>query len=679
MKKFIVIKQHDLTDCGPACLSSIIQYYDGYVPIETIRLKCKTNNEGTTALNLINAANSYGLSAQAIKVEDIRKVESNLPCIVHVVVNKSYHHYMVLCEIKNTYLLLMDPAKGRIKMPMNEFYEIYSKVAILLRPNSTLVRYKKPQTFLSIIYDYIKNEKRKTAKIFISSTLIILFSLLSSYFIKVGYQTVTRYHNSFLLLYVSIMFGMIYLCKNFFEYLKNCQLSSFSKNLSSCLYEKFSHQLFILPLNFIRSKTSGEIVSRYNELEEINSIIPDLITSFVLDLIMVLISFIFLLSISKQLTVILMIFMTVYFVISFALKNPTLQKISNNMTNLSDFNTSIIDSVNTLVSTKFLNNEVNMEKRLEKKGVNYLYNRFHLERYFCKCDLLRNIIYNIGMWITFSFGLYLIFLNKLNIIDLFTFEILLSYFTEPIKDISAIIPKYCFIKASMYKLSEYEIIKEEDTGKNEFVNGDITIKKLSYSYNNLDKTLSNISLKINKNDKVLIKGKSGSGKSTLCKIISRQLDYSSGLITINDININDIKLSELRKNITYIGQKDNLIIDSILENIIFERNISEKEFKTVCNICEIDEIASKKFDKYNSMINDQSNNISGGERQRIILARGLLNSGNIIILDEALSEVNQDMERRILRKMFHYLKDKTIIYVSHKNYNNLFNREYMIG
>lgn len=680
MKKLIVVKQHDLTDCGPACLSSIIQHFDGYVPLETIRLKCNTSSEGTTALNLIKAAESYGLSANALKVKKINNIKKeNLPCIVHVILSNGLHHYMVLYELKDKYLILMDPAKGKLKLTKEEFEKIFSNVLISFRPHSTLIHFQKPKSFIKSIYKYALKNKRLIAKILVSSIFLIFLSLISSYFLKVGNIAYVSHSSSSVIAYVLILFGTITIINAFLNYLKNCLLSTFCKNISSELYEKFSHQLFFLPLNFIRSKTSGEIISRYNELQDINSIIPGLITSFFIDLIMMLIAFIFLCSISITLTIILTSSMLTYILISIALKNPTLQRVSNNISNLSEFNSSIIDSVNTLVSIKFLNNESNMEKRLEKRGVNYLYNNYKFEMYLHKCNFLKDLIYSLSRWFILSFGLYLTFVGKLNIIDLFTFEILMNYFSEPLKDISDIIPKYCFIKASMVKLSEYEIIKEKETGNKPFINGDISIKKLSYSYNNLNNVISNISLNIPKSSKILIKGNSGSGKSTLCKIISNQLEYSKGKVLINNVDIKNIKLSELRKNITYIGQKDNLIVDSIIGNIIFERKISDKELKTVCNICEIDEIASKKFNKYYSIIDEQSNNISGGEKQRIILARGLLNSGDIIILDEALSEVNKNMENRILKKIFKYLKDKTIIYVSHKDYDGLFNKEYVVG
>lgn len=675
-----IVKQHDITDCGPACLSSIISYYGGYVPIEIIRLKCETNYMGTTAYNLIEAAKSYNLSARGIKVEKISDIKNyTLPCIVHLKLKNSLNHFAVLYEIKNCYVILMDPSLGRVKMTINEFEEIFTNVIIQIKPQSTLVCYQKPNSIKKLLLSILKNNKTCTLRLLFSSILIVIISVITSYFIKYGSFAASGDFGLTVLIYLIMIYFVIYLIKNVIDYIKNKLIVEMNKNISVDLYEKFSHQLYILPLNFIKSKTSGEIISRYSELSQINQMLPDIIISISLDLIMALVAIIFSSFISFNLVIISTLFMIIYFFISFALKNPTLQRINKNITLSSEFNSEIIDNVNTIISTKYMNNEDNMEKRLERKGVYYLKNNMDLESFFNKCNFLKNIVYDLARWSILSCGLYLCFIQKISIIDLFTFEIVINYFFEPIKDIINMIPKLCYIKSSLFKLSEFSIIKEEEKGTFCFKPGKININKLCFSYNDYEKIINDFSLEIKEKEKILIQGKSGSGKSTLCQLLSKQLDYKIGEIKIADININDIKTSDLRKNITYIGQKDSLLVDTILKNITFERKVLDKNLKTICNICEIDEIINKKIDRYNTLINESQMNISGGEKQRIILARGLINPGSIIILDEALSEVNKDMEERIIKRIFNYFKNKTIIYVSHKDYNNLFDRKVVLN
>ena len=676
MRKIVIVKQHDITDCGPACLSSIIKFYDGYVPIEMIRLKCMTTADGTSAYNLVEAAKFYNFNVSAIRVNNCLSLKNyDLPCIIHLKLKNNLHHFACLYEITKDNVVLMDPAQGKVKMKINEFSSIFTNVVILLKPHSTLVKYEKPNSISKIIISFFIDNKIISTKLLIYSISLVLLSLITNYFLKCGSFFSGGDFGLTILFLLMFIYFYIYMVKNYLDYIKNKLLAYMNKNISADLYNKFSHQLFILPLNFIKSKTSGEIISRYQELSQINQMIPDIIISVSLDLIMALITLIFSSIISIKLTIISIFVMIIYFIINLAFKNPTLQKINRNINLSSSFNTDIIDNVNTIISTKYINNEENMERRLEKSATNYLLDNMNMDLYLNKCNFIKNTIFDIGRWFILSYGLYLCCIQELNIINLFTFEMVINYFFDPIKDLSSMIPKYCFMKSSLYKLNEFAIIKEENNGRFRFKPGEIKVCNLSFYYENDNYILKNLNLNIKEKEKILFQGKSGSGKSTFCQILSKQLDYKNGEIKIGDININDIDLKDFRRNVTYIGQKDSLLVDTILKNILFERKVVDEKFLNVCKICEIDEIVNKKINNYETIINESAMNISGGERQRIILARGLINPGKIIILDEALSEVNKDMEERIIKRIFKYFKDKTIIYVSHKEYNNIFNRK----
>ena len=681
MKKIIVVKQHDITDCGPACLSSIIQFHGGFVPLEILRLKCETSIEGTSAFNLIETAKYYNLKAKAIKLSNLNEldIKSFAPCIAHLTLENGLKHYVVIYEIKKKEVLLMDPSVGKVKMDISNFNKVFNNIIILFQKKTTLISYEKPKNIKQIIASFLISNKIVTLKLITTSIILIIITLFSNYFLKLGSYFTSGVYGMDLYFILVMIFLFLYVCKNLLEYIKNNLIINLNKNISASLYHDFSHQLYVLPLSFIKSKTSGEIISRYNELNEYNNILPQLIISIFLDLMMALISLCFLASISGFLVFLASIFMLIYLLISFAFKNPTLQRINKNINYQSNFNTNIIDNVNNIISTKYMNNEKNMEKRLEKASVRYIFHNMIMEKFLAKLEFLKSILYDISNWIILSVGLYMCVIGKINIVDLFTFEIILNYFEEPIKDITNIIPKICFINASLYKLSEFMIVQNKVKGSYTFENGPIEIKNLSYSYENDRYILKDFSALILNQSKVLIQGMSGSGKSTLCQIISKQLDYNKGIIKINDVNIKDIDEKNFRENVSYIGQKDALIVDTIQNNIIYERNIDENKFKTICKICEIDEIVDKKTDRFETLVYESAANLSGGERQRISLARGLLKPANIIILDEALSEVNKDMEERILKKIFDYFKDRTILYVSHKNYNKIFDQVIRIG
>ena len=189
----------------------------------------------------------------------------------------------------------------------------------------------------------------------------------------------------------------------------------------------------------------------------------------------------------------------------------------------------------------------------------------------------------------------------------------------------------------------------------------------------------NISLKIKYGSKYLIYGKSGSGKSTLIKIILKYLDTYKGEIYLDNINLKDISDYIISDNFTYISQNSYINNDTLERNIKLDRMINDIEYEKIINICNLKTLRDSKMNRNNFIIEDNGFNISGGEKQKIVLARSLLKKSNYLILDEALSEVGIEEEKEIINKIFNIYNEKTIIYISHKKeIINLFENKYKL-
>ena len=191
--------------------------------------------------------------------------------------------------------------------------------------------------------------------------------------------------------------------------------------------------------------------------------------------------------------------------------------------------------------------------------------------------------------------------------------------------------------------------------------------------------LENINIEIKKGQTLGIIGTIGSGKTTLMNLFTRLYSVPNGKIMIDGKDINDIPIEVLRNNITYLSQNESLINGTIKENILFGRDIKESTFNEVCDICNIEDIVKKRAFRFNDYIRIDDCNLSGGERQRILLARALLNETPIYMFDEALSEVNNDLEINIIDKLLEYLKKKTVIYITHRPNEECFDEVITIG
>ena len=261
------------------------------------------------------------------------------------------------------------------------------------------------------------------------------------------------------------------------------------------------------------------------------------------------------------------------------------------------------------------------------------------------------------------FGVYLIINNNLTLSSLLTINFLFSYSLEPIKNIIELIK---ILNESIISIRKViNLYEEEKHGGviSTSIKGDINIKNLSYSYNDKE-VLKCINLNIKQGQKVMITGHSGSGKSTLAKILKGYYKVDRNKIDIDNIDINDY----MKNDIIYISQKEILFTDTIINNI-------GGNIKKLSKICLLDDIINKNELGYNTLIEEGGFNISGGEQQRIVLARALNNDFNILILDEALNQVDIISEAKILNNLFKEYKNSTIVYISHRLDNkNIFDK-----
>ena len=170
-------------------------------------------------------------------------------------------------------------------------------------------------------------------------------------------------------------------------------------------------------------------------------------------------------------------------------------------------------------------------------------------------------------------------------------------------------------------------------------------------------------------------GPSGSGKSTILKLIYKYYKVDRDKIYINNYDINDYSMKDIRQNVTYVSQQELLFTDTIRNNIILGRRVEEEYFLNISKITYVEEIVQNSILGYDYMLEENGINLSGGQRQRIILARSLLKNSSIIMIDEGFSQIDSLLERKILENIFSYFSDKTIIVISHRQDNkDLYNR-----
>ena len=255
MYKEVSIKQHDIKDCGAACLLSIIKYYGGNISLEKIKLDTFISKDGITAYNLVNAAKKYGFDSYGIRIsfEELKKGKVLLPAIAYLELPNGLKHYVVVYKLTSKYVRIMDPAKGIVKVKHEEFARDFKDVLLIFSPISKIVKYEETNKLYDLFFNIIKSDKKLVLNLFITSFIITVVSIITSFYMK---AIISSAANNLKGLFISlvVIFLILNLIKVLFSYLRNYYETYFNKNIDAKLIPDFLTHIFNLPLNAISSR-----------------------------------------------------------------------------------------------------------------------------------------------------------------------------------------------------------------------------------------------------------------------------------------------------------------------------------------------------------------------------------------------------------------------------------------
>lgn len=641
----------------------IINFYGGNLPIDQIRDLTKTDKNGTTAFHIIEACKSIGFNAEGIKssLEQLNKENLILPCIAHVVIDGKYKHFVVIYKIdfKNKKIIIADPSCSIKKITFSEFQKMWSGVLITLYPLKKL-----PLTqnisFIDFLLKIIKLHKTFVFNIIMLSIFITMFSVISSFYMK-NILDAINYNN---LTIIFIFFLFINIFKILSDFFRNKLLIYLNQKIDLLLTLDTYKKIISLPYNYYHTRTTGDIISRVNDLSIIRNMITKVSLSLFIDLPLALVTFIIFYIINTKLFFISLIIVFIYLLLMIFSKNRITNNINTIQVNKSETMSYMIETINGFETVKSVGNEAQIIDKFEKKYVKFLKNIFKFDNYNNTISILKDLVNAMGYLTIIYVGAKMVTLGNLTFGDLLVFVNLLNYFLEPIKNIIDLNSEIKEAKNSLRRI--LELFKNENK-KQTFIDNvkvkEISFNNLSYSYDYKEKQLKNINLKLKK-QKILILGKSGSGKSTLFKLLMRYYEIPRNQITINGYDINDYKDDVIKQNFSYISQNEILYTDSIYNNLKIDKNITEEQIIEISKKCFIDEFLNDLG--LNMLIEENGYNLSGGQRQRIILARALLKNFEVLIIDEGLSQMDINLERKILKNLFKMYENKMIIVISHR-------------
>lgn len=683
LKKYEVIQEYT-KDCASSCIQSIMKYYGFTSSKEEINYLIKTDNNGTNAYNILEGIKYLGFNGYGSHYtsEQITSGLISFPIIAHVLIKNVYYHFIVIYKtnVKKQILYVMDPAYGIKKLTFKEFYKIYQNTSLVIYPTKKIENMKNIKPLKDFIFEYLYLHNRTIIKTLILTILTVFLGLISNLYLKLIIDELIFEFSRQMLVIITIIFLLNNTLKSIFDYLRNKSIITINNLISKKMNNDIIRHLLNLPYMFFKTKSTGEVITRVNDLKSFKEIFTMIISNLSLDILLIFISIIVLIIINYKLFIINMFSLILYLIIVILFKGTFKKKIYDLQESESSYNKELIDSIESYEINKNLNLEENIKNKIEIKNILYQNKIKEYESLHNNQQLIKNIICDITLLLSNFIAVILIHNKTITLGEYILFNSILYYFETPLKNIMDNIPNFSYIKNTYERINNLLLVKEnESSNTNEKIKGNIKICNLCYSYNNIKESLSNITFEIKYGSKFLIYGSSGNGKSTLIKIILKYIDGYKGDIYINNKNIKDVDRQILANSFTYVSQHNYLVMDTLKNNIVYNRNIKEEDYEKILKITNVDKIRDKFELRNNHLIEDNGFNISGGEKQKILLARFLLKESNYIVLDEALSEVDVEEEIEILNKIFYYFKNKTIIYITHKKeIMKLFKEKYFI-
>ena len=646
----------------------IIQYYNGYLNMEKIRELIKVGKDGTTAFHIIEGAKKVGFHAIGCKC-NLDKLLSNeviLPVIANVIINQKYTHFVVIYKIDRhkKELIVADPANKIKKINYDSFAQIYNDVIIIMHPKTKIITTEKTKYSLKDFLPLLKCNKSLIINMSLLSIFVILFSILLSFYGQSLLNNIDNGKNQLLLVFIFFVF--LNILKVFSEYFRNILFSYISQKVELVIANDSFSNILSLPYLYYRNHSSGDILSRLKDISNIRDGLSQGILLLIIDIPLMLISFFILCLINTDLAIVSSLIFLLYWLTLKLFHTPLENAIENCQKEHSILTSKQLESINSFEAIKGLNIKDEINEQVQTQEVIFLKELHNYQKIMNVEIFIKDLIEDIGYLVIFYFGCVMMIDNKISMGLLLTFQSFVSYFLTPIRDLVDFDSGLKKMKKSWIRLKEIFIENKSRGYITKKVDGDIVISNLSYSYDYNKDILKNVNLSIKKGDKVLLTGKSGSGKSSIVKLLKQYYLSKRGTIEIGNIDINDYCTND----ILYISQNEFLFTDSVMNNITLNKNYDLSMIEDVMKMCEIEEIVANSNLGYFLLIEENGFNLSGGERQRIILARAIIKPFNILIIDEGTSQMDINMERRILKKIFKRFYDKTIIVISHR-FDNL--------
>ena len=670
-KRYPYYAQQSISDCGAACLLMIGQYWGRNFSLNRLRDLANVNRNGSTLRGLAFAAETIGFITRPIKATLDRFKEQELPAIAHW----DNNHYIVVYEINDKEVIVGDPAMGQRILTHREFLAGWTGYALLLEPTAWLDEGKGSSFPIWRFLELLKPHTVVITEIFIASIVIQIFGLVTPLLTQLLLDRVVVQRSSLTLMAVGMGLLIFGLFRVAISGLRQYLLDHVSQKVNVSLIVGFVRHSFKLPLSFFESRYVGDIVARLQENQKIQNFLTGEALSIFLDFLTIFIYVGLMFWYSWQMALLALVIVPPFFILALV-ATPFLQKISRDIFTASAKEQSyVIEAFSGIATVKSMAVEHRVRWKWEEHLNKAVKKGFSGQVIGNKVQVMSSTIQVIATTSVLWFGAWQVIQEQLTIGQLIAFNMLLGNVISPFQRLAVLWNQLQEVIISVERINDVlEAEPEEDwqTHPRQIlptIRGAIRFEEVSFRYHPDDKTnvIENLSFEVQPGQTIALVGRSGSGKSTLAKLILSLYTPTEGKIYIDNNDLANVSGASLRSQVGVVDQANFLFGGTIRENISVKHpESSAEEIAEAAEQAGADEFIQKLPLKYETLVGERGGTLSGGQCQRLAIARALLGNPRLLILDEATSSLDAESERIIQNNLNNIIKDRTTIIIAHR-------------